>query len=173
MAAENGEKGKYAITNSTGFGKCRTVSSFQYLQSDPPTNKSLSALIIQLLQFQEDNLGKNVQKPPMTRIPVSFVNKTKFVFLIQSKVSNGDSPCCFQKTMRCRVFQRNMQYRSCEVTKKNHDYNCATMKTICYRSSISWTSNQVEHFVTCWPQLTNTRANKVGVNSRCKLGRYS
>ncbi|KRT79087.1 hypothetical protein AMK59_7765 [Oryctes borbonicus] len=44
----------------------------KYIQSDPPTNKSLSSLIIQLLQFQEDSLGKNIQKPPMTRIPVRF-----------------------------------------------------------------------------------------------------
>ncbi|XP_012283205.1 SWI/SNF complex subunit SMARCC2 [Orussus abietinus] len=42
----------------------------KYVQTDPPTNKSLSTLIIQLLQFQEDNLGKNVAKPPMTRLPV-------------------------------------------------------------------------------------------------------
>ena len=29
-------------------------------------------MLIQLLQFQEDNLGKNAQKPLMTRIPVKF-----------------------------------------------------------------------------------------------------
>lgn len=40
------------------------------MQTDPPTNKSLATLVIQLLQFQEDNLGKNVTKPPMTRLPV-------------------------------------------------------------------------------------------------------
>lgn len=40
------------------------------MQTDPPTNKSLATLVVQLLQFQEDNLGKNVSKPPMTRIPV-------------------------------------------------------------------------------------------------------
>nr|XP_022915362.1 SWI/SNF complex subunit SMARCC2 [Onthophagus taurus] len=44
----------------------------KYIQSDPPTNKTLSALVVQLLQFQEDSLGKNVQKPPMTRIPVKY-----------------------------------------------------------------------------------------------------
>ncbi|KAF5270638.1 hypothetical protein FQA39_LY01376 [Lamprigera yunnana] len=47
-------------------------SSKKYMQSDPPTNKSLSALVVQLLQFQEDNFGKNAQKPPMTRIPIKF-----------------------------------------------------------------------------------------------------
>lgn len=40
------------------------------MQTDPPTNKSLATLVVQLLQFQEDNLGKNVSKPPMTRLPV-------------------------------------------------------------------------------------------------------
>jgi len=33
----------------------------------------LAALVLQLIQFQEDNLGKNVSKPPLTRLPVSFV----------------------------------------------------------------------------------------------------
>lgn len=40
------------------------------MQTDPPSNKSLATLLVQLLQFQEDNLGKNVSKPPMTRLPV-------------------------------------------------------------------------------------------------------
>ncbi|XP_017783860.1 PREDICTED: SWI/SNF complex subunit SMARCC2 isoform X2 [Nicrophorus vespilloides] len=44
----------------------------KFIQSDPPTNKSLSSLIIQMLQFQEDNLGKNIQKPTMSRIPVKY-----------------------------------------------------------------------------------------------------
>ncbi|XP_031354938.1 SWI/SNF complex subunit SMARCC2 isoform X2 [Photinus pyralis] len=47
-------------------------SAKKYVQSDPPTNKSLATLVVQLLQFQEDNLGKNVQKPTMTRIPIKF-----------------------------------------------------------------------------------------------------
>lgn len=42
----------------------------QYVQADPPTNKSLAALVVQLLQFQEDNLSKNATKPALTRIPV-------------------------------------------------------------------------------------------------------
>ncbi|KAK0088239.1 hypothetical protein PV326_004917 [Microctonus aethiopoides] len=41
----------------------------KYVTTDPPTNKSLATLIVQLIQFQEDNLGKNVSKPPMTRLP--------------------------------------------------------------------------------------------------------
>ncbi|OXU23978.1 hypothetical protein TSAR_004197 [Trichomalopsis sarcophagae] len=42
----------------------------QYIQTDPPTNKSLSTLVVQILQFQEDSLGKNVTRPQMTRIPM-------------------------------------------------------------------------------------------------------
>lgn len=53
------------------------------MQTDPPTNKSLATLVVQLLQFQEDNLGKNVSKPPMTRIPVRKIynmnNKCKII----------------------------------------------------------------------------------------------
>ena len=44
---------------------------FQYVQADPPTNKSLATLVIQLLQFQEDAFGKSVSKPALTKLPVS------------------------------------------------------------------------------------------------------
>ena len=46
-------------------------SLFQHVASDPPTAKSLSQLVVQLLQFQEDNFGKDADKPPRTRLPVS------------------------------------------------------------------------------------------------------
>ncbi|KAK7586057.1 hypothetical protein V9T40_003933 [Parthenolecanium corni] len=43
----------------------------KHVQADPPTNKSLASLIVQLIQFQEDNLGKNASKPtPLTRLPM-------------------------------------------------------------------------------------------------------
>ena len=42
----------------------------QYTQADPPTNKSLSALVSQLLQFQEEAFGKQVNRPLLTKIPV-------------------------------------------------------------------------------------------------------
>ncbi|EFX80450.1 hypothetical protein DAPPUDRAFT_51378 [Daphnia pulex] len=41
----------------------------KYVQTDPPTAKSLSTSITQVIQFQEDTYGKNVAKPPLTRIP--------------------------------------------------------------------------------------------------------
>ncbi|XP_072401811.1 SWI/SNF complex subunit SMARCC2 isoform X1 [Diabrotica undecimpunctata] len=44
----------------------------KYVQNEPITNKTLSATAVQFMQFQEDFLGKNTQKPPMTRIPVKF-----------------------------------------------------------------------------------------------------
>ncbi|XP_019875838.1 SWI/SNF complex subunit SMARCC2 isoform X2 [Aethina tumida] len=44
----------------------------KYVSSDPLTNRVIAALTIQLMQFQEDFLGKNSQKPLMTRIPVRY-----------------------------------------------------------------------------------------------------
>lgn len=41
------------------------------MQNEPLTNKTISSTTVQLMQFQEDFLGKNAQKPPLTRIPVS------------------------------------------------------------------------------------------------------
>uniref|UniRef100_A0A8C4NHU1 SWI/SNF related BAF chromatin remodeling complex subunit C2 n=1 Tax=Eptatretus burgeri TaxID=7764 RepID=A0A8C4NHU1_EPTBU len=42
----------------------------KYIQADPPTNKSLASLVIQLLQFQDDVLGKQVSNAPLTRVPM-------------------------------------------------------------------------------------------------------
>lgn len=42
----------------------------KHVQADPPTSKSLASLIVQLIQFQEDNLGKNVSEPALTRLPM-------------------------------------------------------------------------------------------------------
>uniref|UniRef100_A0A8C1DJH2 SWI/SNF related BAF chromatin remodeling complex subunit C2 n=1 Tax=Cyprinus carpio carpio TaxID=630221 RepID=A0A8C1DJH2_CYPCA len=41
-----------------------------YIQAEPPTNKSLSSLVVQLLQFQEEVFGRHVSNPPLTRLPI-------------------------------------------------------------------------------------------------------
>ncbi|KAG8190562.1 hypothetical protein JTE90_014041 [Oedothorax gibbosus] len=42
----------------------------KYIQADPPTAKGLSTLVNQLVLFQEEAFGKNVSKPPLTRLPM-------------------------------------------------------------------------------------------------------
>ncbi|XP_052805807.1 SWI/SNF complex subunit SMARCC2-like [Mya arenaria] len=42
----------------------------KYTQADPPTNKSLASLVLQLLQFQEEAFGKSVSNPPLTKLPM-------------------------------------------------------------------------------------------------------
>ncbi|XP_071530675.1 SWI/SNF complex subunit SMARCC2 isoform X2 [Panulirus ornatus] len=42
----------------------------KYVQADPPNNKALSQLVVQLLQFMEDNFGPKVTKAPMTKLPM-------------------------------------------------------------------------------------------------------
>ncbi|XP_068123731.1 SWI/SNF complex subunit SMARCC2 isoform X2 [Hyperolius riggenbachi] len=42
----------------------------KYIQAEPPTNKSLSSLVVQLLQFQEEVFGKHVSNPPLTKLPM-------------------------------------------------------------------------------------------------------
>ncbi|KAG1681219.1 SWI/SNF complex subunit SMARCC2 [Nymphon striatum] len=68
--------------NSKFFESIETVAQFdsvrtwlhknckKYTQAEPPTNKGLSNLVIQLIQFQEEAFGKNVSKPPLTRLPM-------------------------------------------------------------------------------------------------------
>nr|XP_033792836.1 SWI/SNF complex subunit SMARCC2 isoform X4 [Geotrypetes seraphini] len=42
----------------------------KYIQAEPPTNKSLSSLVLQLLQFQEEVFGKHVSNAPLTKLPI-------------------------------------------------------------------------------------------------------
>uniref|UniRef100_A0A8C1ZEB7 SWI/SNF related, matrix associated, actin dependent regulator of chromatin, subfamily c, member 2 n=1 Tax=Cyprinus carpio TaxID=7962 RepID=A0A8C1ZEB7_CYPCA len=42
----------------------------RYIQAEPPTNKSLSSLVVQLLQFQEEVFGRHVSNPPLTKLPM-------------------------------------------------------------------------------------------------------
>ncbi|XP_068267015.1 LOW QUALITY PROTEIN: SWI/SNF complex subunit SMARCC2 [Nyctibius grandis] len=42
----------------------------KYTQAEPPTNKSLSSLVVQLLQFQEEVFGKHVSNAPLTKLPI-------------------------------------------------------------------------------------------------------
>ena len=49
------------------------------MQSDPPTAKSIAQLVSQLIQFQEENLGKGVKNPPFLRLPVRKLVELKVV----------------------------------------------------------------------------------------------
>jgi len=49
---------------------CTGCFLLQYIQAEPPTNKSLAALVVQLLQFQEEAFGKLVSKAALTKLPV-------------------------------------------------------------------------------------------------------
>ncbi|XP_069509855.1 SWI/SNF complex subunit SMARCC2 isoform X2 [Ambystoma mexicanum] len=42
----------------------------KYTQAEPPTNKSLSSLVVQLLQFQEEVFGRHVSNAPLTKLPI-------------------------------------------------------------------------------------------------------
>ena len=52
--------------------KWLTKNHKKYCENDPPANKNLLQFLCQLIQFQEDNLGKNAPKPlpAVTRLPV-------------------------------------------------------------------------------------------------------
>ncbi|KAF5908104.1 SWI/SNF complex subunit SMARCC1-like, partial [Clarias magur] len=42
----------------------------KYVQVDAPSSKALSALVVQLLQFQEDAFGRKTSDPGLTKLPV-------------------------------------------------------------------------------------------------------
>ncbi len=44
----------------------------RHIASDPPTAKTLSQLVYQLIEFQETNLGKGAKNPPFARLPMRY-----------------------------------------------------------------------------------------------------
>ncbi|KAL4716244.1 hypothetical protein ACJJTC_004738 [Scirpophaga incertulas] len=42
----------------------------RHVQTDPPTKEGLAQLVIQLIQYQENKLGKNASDPPFLRLPM-------------------------------------------------------------------------------------------------------
>ncbi|KPJ03522.1 SWI/SNF complex subunit SMARCC2 [Papilio xuthus] len=44
----------------------------KHVQTDPPTKEGLAQLVIQLIQYQENKLGKNASDPPFLRLPTLF-----------------------------------------------------------------------------------------------------
>ncbi|XP_073959419.1 SWI/SNF- related protein mor isoform X2 [Choristoneura fumiferana] len=42
----------------------------KHVQTDPPTKEGLAQLVIQLIQYQENKLGKNATDPPFLRLPM-------------------------------------------------------------------------------------------------------
>lgn len=54
------------------------------MQTDPPTKEGLAQLVIQLIQYQENKLGKNASDPPFLRLPVSPFNDPLFCFLLKN-----------------------------------------------------------------------------------------
>ncbi|XP_054161730.1 SWI/SNF complex subunit SMARCC1-like [Oppia nitens] len=82
MANTSVQRRKDGGPNHRFFESSETIQAFEtvrqwlqknckkYVQADPPTNKNLSNLVIQLIQFQEETFGKTVSKPPLTRLPM-------------------------------------------------------------------------------------------------------
>ncbi|XP_071101457.1 SWI/SNF complex subunit SMARCC2-like isoform X3 [Haliotis cracherodii] len=76
------QRKKDGAPNAKFFEAVETIAQFdsartwlhknckRYTQADPPTNKGLSSLVIQLLQFQEDAFGKSQTNPALTKLPM-------------------------------------------------------------------------------------------------------
>jgi len=64
---------RFSATEVKFFFLMNGFVCFQYIQAEPPTNKSLASLVVQLLQFQEDAFGKSISKPALTKLPVSYL----------------------------------------------------------------------------------------------------
>ncbi|KAK3105371.1 hypothetical protein FSP39_023629 [Pinctada imbricata] len=72
---DGGPNTKYfeAVETIAQFDSVRTwlnKNHKKYTQADPPTNKNLSILVVQLLQFQEEAFGKQVTNPALTKLPM-------------------------------------------------------------------------------------------------------
>ncbi|XP_057293184.1 SWI/SNF complex subunit SMARCC2-like isoform X2 [Hydractinia symbiolongicarpus] len=48
-------------------------NSKKFVQAESPSTKSLAELVKQMIQFQEDAFGKNISKPPLTRLSMKIL----------------------------------------------------------------------------------------------------
>ncbi|OXB69893.1 UNVERIFIED_CONTAM: hypothetical protein H355_012355 [Colinus virginianus] len=69
---DGGPNVKYYEASDTvsQFDNVRLWLGKNYKKAEPPTNKSLSSLVVQLLQFQEEVFGKHVSNAPLTKLPI-------------------------------------------------------------------------------------------------------
>merc|ERR1711936_1156980 len=76
------QRKKDGSPNSKFFESVETIAQFdpvrswllknckKYVAADPPTNKNLASLLVQLLQFQEEAFGQHVTNPALTKLPM-------------------------------------------------------------------------------------------------------
>jgi len=79
----------------------------KHVASDPPTGKSLSQLIQQLLELQESLLGRKAKNPMIVRLPV------RYLYDMSTK---GDGGCLCQVLLAMYKFKTDQGWRRFDLT---------------------------------------------------------
>ncbi|CAH0760566.1 unnamed protein product [Diatraea saccharalis] len=120
----------------------------KHVQTDPPTKEGLAQLVIQLIQYQENKLGKNASDPPFLRLPMK-------VFM---DMKAGGSLCTVLATMfRFKSEQRWRKFDFQNPSRK--DLNVQMMMEI--ESALVSSEYIKTPCVYIRPEVDKTTANKV------------
>merc|ERR1712223_497601 len=106
----------------------------KHVQSDPPTAKSLSQLISQMLQFQEDALGKSAKNPPFPRLP-------QRLFFMILRLTDPSVTCCLQ-CISLKMNKVGEDLTSVLPLEKKPTLKCVKkLKKLLKRNAIMWHRN--------------------------------
>ncbi|XP_064074057.1 SWI/SNF complex subunit SMARCC2 isoform X3 [Vanessa tameamea] len=120
----------------------------KHVQTDPPTKEGLAQLVIQLIQYQENKLGKNATDPPFMRLPMK-------VFM---DMKPGGSLCTVLATMfRFKSEQRWRKFDFQNPSRK--DLNVQMMMEI--ESSLLGAEVIRSPCIFIRPEVDKATANKV------------
>ncbi|XP_050672537.1 SWI/SNF complex subunit SMARCC2 isoform X2 [Leptidea sinapis] len=120
----------------------------KHVQTDPPTKEGLAQLVIQLIQYQENKLGKNATDPPFLRLPMK-------VFM---DMKAGGSLCTVLATMfRFKSEQRWRKFDFQNPSRK--DLNVQMMMEI--ESALLSAEIIRSPCIYIRPEVDKTTANKV------------
>ncbi|XP_039281683.1 SWI/SNF complex subunit SMARCC2 isoform X1 [Nilaparvata lugens] len=115
----------------------------KYVQTDPPNSKGLATLVMQLIQFQEDNFGKNVNKPLLTRLPMRCFLDFKpggalchiLAAMYKFKIEQGWRRFDFQVSKSPSRMDRNVEMLM-SVEKALVQNKCLTMPSVFIRPDV-------------------------------------
>ncbi|XP_052253844.1 SWI/SNF complex subunit SMARCC2-like isoform X4 [Dreissena polymorpha] len=146
------QRKKDGTPNTKFFESVETIAQFdsvrtwlhknckKYTQADPPTNKSLSSLVLQLLQFQEEAFGKSVSNPPLTKLPMKCFLDFKpcgalcqiLAAVFKFKTDQGWRRMDFQSPSR---MDRNVEMFM-QIMKSLQTNKCHVQPNICIKSTL-------------------------------------
>ncbi|KAF7491476.1 SWI/SNF complex subunit SMARCC2 [Sarcoptes scabiei] len=120
----------------------------KFTQIDPPTNKSLANLAVQLIQYQEELAERNILKPPLLRLPAKYFLDFK---------AGGKLCRIFEFVFKFKSEQgwRRLDFQSPSRSERNSEMFSSLIKYL------QTQTNLVEPHIYILPEVDKTLASKL------------